>query len=297
MKVFRTGTSRWCIIGSAAIALGLISSSNAVEVLRWERLPLRVALVVGEERVVFVDRNVRVGIPDEVSDRLRVQSAGGAIYLRASAPIEVARVQLQDAETGALTLVDITAVPATAGAAPLEPVRIVDVTRDDHVSNADSHTPGSVRTTPATPFAVVLTRYAAQSLYAPLRTLEPVHGIVSVPLRVNVPAETLLPDLSVRAKALAAWRLEDHWVTAVRLTHTHKGWLTLDPRALQGDLVAATFQHPTLGPAGESTDTTVVYLVTRGHGLAEALLPAVSRIDAAINLPPISTRDGGHHEE
>ena len=296
MTACRTRTSRWRrICGSAVIALGLISSSNAVEVLHWERLPLRVSLVVGEERVVFVDRNVRVGIPDEASDHLRVQSAGGAIYLRASAPIEVARLQLQDAETGALTLVDVTAVPAAAGASPLEPIRIIDETRGDHASNADSYTGDSIRT--ATPVAVVLTRYAAQSLYAALRTLEPVHGIVSVPLRASLPVDTLLPGLAVRARALAAWRLEDHWVTAVRLTHTAKGWLTLDPRALQGDFVAATFQHPTLGPAGESTDTTVAYLVTRGHGLAEALLPAVSRIDASINLPPISTRDGAHHEE
>jgi hypothetical protein len=51
--------------------------------------------------------------------------------------------------------------------------------------------------------------------------------------------------------------------------------------------VAATFQHPNLGPAGTvPSDTTVVYLVTRGHGLAESLLPALSPIDATVNLPP-----------
>lgn len=297
MRTFKRRASRWRIIGSAALSLGLIPPSDALEILRWERLPLTVSLVVGEERVVFVDRNVRVGIPDTVGDRLRVQSAGGAIYLRANAPIEATRLQLQDAETGALTLVDITAVPATADVAPLEPVRIVDGTRSDHVNDADSRTADSTRTTPATPVAVVLTRYAAQSLYAPLRTLDPVQGIMSVPLRGNLAFETLLPGLAVRAKALATWRLEDHQVTAVRLTHTVKGWLSLDARALQGDFVAATFQHPTLGPAGESTDTTVVYLVTRGHGLAEALLPTVSRIDASINMPPLSTRNGDQHEK
>jgi len=95
-----------------------------------------------------------------------------------------------------------------------------------------------------------------------------------------------LPTLPVRARALAAWRLEDQWVTAVRLTNTTARGLDLDPRALQGDFVAATFQHPTLGPAGQSSDTTVVYLVTRKHGLAESLLPRISRIDATVNLPP-----------
>jgi len=300
MKTFKTKTLWWRAFGCVAFGLGLISSSEALEILRWERLPLTVLLVVGEERVVFVDRNVRVGVPDTVNDRLRVQSAGGAIYLRANAPIEPSRLQLQDAETGELILVDITAVPATAGA-PLEPVRIVDTTRaatsGGHDRDADSHAADSTQSTAATPVAVILTRYAAQSLYAPLRTVGPVHGIMSVPLRGNLTLDTLLPGLAIRAKALAAWRLDDHWVTAVRLTHTAEGWLSLDPRSLQGNFVAATFQHPTLGPVGESTDTTVVYLVTRGHGVAEALLPAISRIDASISMPAPSTADGGQHEE
>jgi hypothetical protein len=63
-------------------AFGL--SAHAVELLRWERLPLTIALAVGHERVVFIDRNVRIGLPPSVGERLRVQSAGGAVYLRAS---------------------------------------------------------------------------------------------------------------------------------------------------------------------------------------------------------------------
>lgn len=66
--------------------LGLICTplAQAVEILRWDRLPLAVPLVVGQERVIFIDRNVRVGVPISVAERLRVQSAGGAVYLRAS---------------------------------------------------------------------------------------------------------------------------------------------------------------------------------------------------------------------
>lgn len=305
MKTFIAKGSAWSMVACSAFALGLTPKGEAVEVLHWERLPLTVSLVVGEERVVFLDRNVRVGVPDAVDERLRVQSAGGAIYLRANAPIDSARLQLQDAETGALILVDVTAVPATPGAAPLEPVRIIDATRQAERDEEDRRDCGKsapcaadfMQAAPGTPVPVVLTRYAAQSLYAPLRTIEEVAGIVPVALPRNLTLETLLPALAIRAKALAAWRLADHWVTAVRLTHTDQGWLTLDPRTLQGDFVAATFQHPTLGPAGESTDTTVVYIVTRGHGLAEALLPAISPIDASNNVSPSSLRDGGHDEE
>ena len=201
-------------------------------------------------------------------------------------------------ESGALILLDIAAEPAKAGQAPLEPIRIVEddgtPSRPENpaTSRADEDESGntmeSIGTTTrrATTVPVILTRHAAQNLYAPLRTVEPVPDIGRVNLRRNISLDTLLPTLPVRAQALAAWRFEDQWVTAVKLINTSARALELDPRALQGDFVAATFQHPSLGPAGRTADTTVVYLVTRGHGLVESLLPKIAPIDAAQNLPP-----------
>ncbi|MCL2344581.1 MAG: TIGR03749 family integrating conjugative element protein, partial [Desulfobulbus sp.] len=123
-----------------------------------------------------------------------------------------------------------------------------------------------------------------QNLYAPLRTVEPLRGVMRVNLPRDLNLDALLPTLPVRAIPLAAWRLEDQWVTAVRLTHSGAGRIALDPRALQGDFVSATFQHESLGPRGTPEDTTVLYLVTRGHGLAQSLLPAIARFDPAANL-------------
>ncbi|MBF3245418.1 DUF3438 family protein, partial [Pseudomonas aeruginosa] len=74
------------LLGLLAVAAAPVA--QAVEILRWERMPLAVPLKVGQERIVFIDRNVRVGVPAGVGKRLRVQSAGGAVYLRASEPIE-----------------------------------------------------------------------------------------------------------------------------------------------------------------------------------------------------------------
>jgi integrating conjugative element protein (TIGR03749 family) len=283
-----------------ALLVSLASSSSATEILRWQRLPLPIHLVVGQERVILMERDVRVGVPAWLGERLRIQTAGGAIYLRANSPIEPTRLQLQDAENGALILLDIVAVPATIDQPPLEPIRIINdeqpVARSrDNEGNAAAHglrveeRPQPIRTTPV---AVTLTRYAAQSLYAPLRTVEPVSGIAPVPVTRNLAFDTLLPMLPVRARALMAWRLDDHWLTAIKLTNTADRWITLDPRALQGDFVAATFQHPNLGPAGNSTDTTVLYLITRGHGIAEALLPSISPFDASINLPVPERNEG-----
>ncbi len=276
--------------------------AKAVLLMEWERLPLAVPLVVGQERVIFVDRNVRVGLPASLSNKLRVQTTNGTVYLLAREPIDPVRLQLQDAENGELILIDIAAIPAIEGADPLEPIRIIEGQNPSRrygtaTATAEPENPPSAdKPRRETPVPVILTRHAAQSLYAPLRTVEPVQGISRVNLRRNLDLSMLLPTLPVTAIAMAAWRLEDFWVTAVKLQNTSNSVITLDPRLLQGDFIAATFQHRDLGPAGHAADTTVVYLVTRKRGLADSILPALSQIDASTNVP-MRLPTGDAHEK
>lgn len=83
---------------------------QAVELMKWERIPLSVPLHVGQERIIFVNRNVRAGVPPELKGKLRIQSAGGAVYLRPEARFPSTRLVLQDVENGAIILLDISAV-------------------------------------------------------------------------------------------------------------------------------------------------------------------------------------------
>lgn len=292
------------IKGMMAMLLLMCSmTAYAVEIMVWERMPLAVPLQVGQERVIFVESNVRVGVPSSLTNKLRVQSTGGNIYLLALEPIAPTRIQLQDAQTGALILMDIVAHVPTDNSSPLEPIQIIE---GDHTPVrygrhlATTSTPSTNKPVITvdgnatkihhlsqqreTPIPVVLTRYAAQNLYAPLRTVEPVTGISQVNLDHRLDLQALLPMLPIQAKAIAAWRLDNYWVTAVLLQSTTSQTLILDPRLLQGDFVAATFQHTTLGAVGQSTDTTIVYLVTRQHGLAQSLLPNLSQINAQRNV-------------
>lgn len=112
----------------AGLALAWATGSQATEVMRWERLPLSVPLVVGQERVIFVDRDVRVGLPAGLDGALRVQSAAGAVYLQAEEDIAASRLQLQDVATGELILLDVSATPAASKQATLEPIRIIRAT-------------------------------------------------------------------------------------------------------------------------------------------------------------------------
>lgn len=276
--------------------------AKAVLLMPWERLPLAVPLVVGQERIIFVDRNVRVGMPESLTNKLRVQTTSGTVYLLAKETIDPTRLQLQDAETGELILIDIAAIPAMEDADPLEPIRIIESQNPSrrygtHTTSAEAENlPGADQPHRETPVPVILTRYAAQSLYAPLRTVEPVPGITRVTLRRTLDLATLLPTLPVTATPLASWRLEDFWVTAVKLQNTSRTVIVLDPRLLQGDFIAATFQHSDLGIAGHAADTTVVYLVTRKRGLADSILPTLSQIDASTNVP-VNSVQGGRDEK
>ncbi len=286
---------------SLALVLGgllLSSLAQAIEIRKWERVPLAIPLVVGQERILFVDANVRVGVPPAIADKLRVQSTGGAIYLRAKDPIEPSRLQLQNAATGEIMLVDIAATPAQEGQAALEPIKIVPgdttparygqaVAAAPKSSAKASHQADEEEDEPAppkreTPIPVVLTRYAAQMLYAPLRTVEPVDGVAQVRIDKRLDLSTLLPALPVEASQLGAWRLDDHWVTAVKLRNQTGQRLALDPRELMGDFATATFQHPYLGARGDASDTTVLYLVTRDHGLGQSLLPSLGASDPRV---------------
>ena len=254
------------------VAAGWCSVAGAVEVKYWDRLPLAVPLTVAQERILLLDEDVRVGLPGAIAGKLRVQSVGGTVYLRAAEPLPPTRLQLQSVKSGDIILIDIEALE---GSETLEPVKIVAQAPVPEVEAAKQATPA------ATPVPVVLTRYAAQNLYAPLRTVAPLPGVRRVPLSGSVALSSLLPTERVSIKALAAWRLGDYWVTAVKIVNRGPGKVALDPRHLQATLYAATFQHADLGLTGTPEDTTVAYLVTRGGDLKHALLLPPPKPEAA----------------
>lgn len=254
------------------------SAVNATELMQWQRLPLPVELHTGHERVIFVNRNVRVGYPAELDGKLRIQSSGGTVYLRAEEDFPDTRLQFFDMDHGELILLD---VRASAGE-EMEPVELrydESVWRNDTDTAESDTTQVAVEEEYAGPLPVVLTRYAAQMLYAPLRTVEPVAGIIQVPVRLPPVITTLLPSEPVTASPLAAWRLWDTTVTAVKLQNREKSHIDLDPRALQGQFLTATFQHDWLGAHGTPEDTTVVYLVTDGSA-DHTILPEPPMPDA-----------------
>ena len=290
------------------IALPLLlgcTTAQAVELMTWERLPLAIPLQVDQERILFIDQNVRVGVPRSLGEPPPYPEHRGHADRRASAPIEPTRLHLQDVHSGEIILIDIAATDAQ-GQPALEPVKIVrgahtpkrygegpEMAGETAQADGSTSEPAPMDTPPReTPLPVVLTRYAAQNLYAPLRTVEPLPGVVPIKRQRDLDLTGLMPTQPVTAHLLGAWQLDDHTVSAVKLHNTASTALHLDPRALQGDFVSAAFQHPGLGPNGQATDTTVVYLVTRGRGLAASVSPALSQRGPGAHRP--DTVGGAH---
>ncbi|EAM7072645.1 TIGR03749 family integrating conjugative element protein [Salmonella enterica] len=238
---------------------------HSVELVKWERIPLPVALNIGQERIVFVDRNVRVGYPAALEGKLRIQSSNGTLYLLASQPFAT-RLQLQDTENGELILLDVS---ASKDGHIREPMRIVR----EEKKTPDTKPDTIPEPLPSTPLPVALTRYAAQMLYAPLRTVEPLPGVQPEGVWLAKTITTLLPALPVSTIPIGGWRLDPYHLAAIRLQNKSATRLELDPRQLQGQFYAASFQHRWLGPAGSAEDTTVLYLITRHQCPELAILP------------------------
>ncbi|MEG3127013.1 TIGR03749 family integrating conjugative element protein [Pantoea cypripedii] len=252
-----------------ALSLVLLSSANAWadELMKWERIPLQIPLKVGQERIVFVDKNVRVGFPATLNGKLRVQSTGGAVYLKAESAFPQTRFQLQDVESGEVIVLDVRADEN----GPSEPVRLVysgEVSSISRKEDVQSNSPPSPDTAKqqqikySAPLPVLLTRYAAQNLYAPIRTVEAVPGIRPINPHLPKRLSTLYPSEPLTIMPMAAWAAADRVVVALRLQNISNRKIILDPRALQGQFITATFQHRWLEPSGTPEDTTTVYIVT-----------------------------------
>lgn len=273
------------LLGTAG-AMTLSAPASAVELMKWERIPLQVPLTTGQERIVFVNRNVRVGFPPELNGKLRVQSTGGAVYLLAQADFATTRVQLQDVENGELILLDITALKGTQVREPVSLVyqgEVSTATASDKATVSAAEPGGREKASTGanaaritTPLPIALTRYAAQSLYAPLRTLEALPGVRSISHGLPSAITSLLPSEPVSVRPLAAWGVQGYSVVALKLTNQRSEKVVLDPRRLMGNFYSATFQHRWLGAAGTPEDTTVLYLVMQGRPDA-AFLPEPAR--------------------
>ena len=233
------------------LAQTLCAESMLPQRIQWQKTPIAITLSVGEERMVDFRGPVSVGLPATLESVLRTQTVNGTVYLMAKAAFGSTRVIVREINSGQVYLFDLSASTSSGNTVPIVVTLDEPGTAENRLGETDNGVQHGY---------VSLTRYAAQQLYAPMRLLSSVPGIVRVPVQRGSVA--LVPGDTVEAQPLVAWRAGHLYVTAVKLSNRSAKAQTLDPRTLRGAWLSAAFQHARLLPAGDEADTTAVYLVS-----------------------------------
>ena len=231
-------------------------SVGAVERLFWDKVPLRITLPVGKERLVTFHADVRVGMPGSIRSKLRTQSNQGTVYWKASEAFDTQRIEVREIQSHRIYLIDLKASTKANSVTPIEV--IFKETRKDveDKTSADS----SLKTAKK-PGYIALTRFAAQQLYAPARLLKASTSIHRISVAKHSTIH-LIHGEQIKATPVASWQSGALYITAVELKNTSDHFINLDPRHLRGEWRTATFQHIRLYPSGSESDTTAVYLIS-----------------------------------
>ena len=234
------------------------ADDEITERIAWKKIPIKLDLKVGHERLIHFPSPIKVGLPGRLQPLLRVQSVDGTLYLLAKSAFKAARVMVREIENGKVYLFDIT---ASKEGGQTNTVQIYSTgnlnsewDKTESSSNKGAHPAFELYS------YVALTRFASQQLYAPARLLQNLPGIIRAP--VTRKSVNLIHGGAIKATPLVAWRTGNLYLTALNLANQTNQPQTLDPRTIRGTWLSTAFQHNRLLPAGDEADTTVVYLIS-----------------------------------
>ncbi len=230
------------------------ATASAVEIAKWDKMPVPVRLSIGDERIIFFPDNVSVGVPGSATHKIRVQSNGGAVYLRASEKIEKTRLHAKMHSTGQVILLDVWADKSNQ---PItEEIKVVLSGGKEKSQSSSEPSQPAYSETPVT-----LTRYVAQRYYAPRRLWVDSVGINQVTLRLSGELKAFIKGQNyglVRVSPDASWAGGGYYITALRLTNKSKNKVRLSYTDINARFEYATYQHHSLNPEGVPGDTTML---------------------------------------
>nr|WP_014343626.1 TIGR03749 family integrating conjugative element protein [Aliivibrio fischeri]AEY78212.1 hypothetical protein [Aliivibrio fischeri] len=269
------------LLRSVVIAACLCSASAfaSERVMRWEGVPLPLSITPGQELIVNFGDDVRIAMPAHLKNVLSTASLGGRVYLSANADFNVTRLHVERLSDGMRVLLDVQAGTA------LSAFPQVDVVLPKYIGAPVNDTAAAATASPSHGEALkmapqaLLIRYAMQNLYSPTHAIEPLSGVVRMPMGLtnNIQASAF-PYWAVEATPIAAWKLGNDVVTAIEVRNLSNNTQSLDPRqvALGGACLMrscmVSFVYPEIGAAGSESASSTAFIVTPGP-LRQHLLP------------------------
>jgi integrating conjugative element protein (TIGR03749 family) len=227
--------------------------------------PIKLALVVGQEvQLNFEQPLGRFGTPQSIKNKLQTQLIDQRLWLKATKTFKPTRVLVRS-EQGNLSVFLLSANVSQQTVQPY-PIKYNIITEAKLPNQSNNNNQQNSNTKPALTY-VDLTRFAAQSLYAPKRLIKNIN-LIRVPIntkqavRLFTCSTALTCNGNVLAHPIATWQSPRLYISAILLKNTTQQQIVLDPRDLLGTWKAATFHFNRLGKANSPEDTSVVYLVS-----------------------------------
>lgn len=233
-------------------------------VLAWEGEPLTVTLPVGQEVILTLDGDVRVGVPSSFYQHATLDSLKGKIFITASKPFESQRIQIERLRDGERIVLDIRAQQNADTPSRID-IDMPDEQKQQAQVKQDKDALGKHINQLQMPAPALLVRFAQQSLYSPSHAIEPLPGITRSTMHLDKDiAAQAFPLWPVIAQPLAAWTLAGYTVTAIKLTHQYNAVLNLDPRQVSARAFGVSFAYPDLGPVNTDSAINTAFIVTSG---------------------------------
>ena len=255
-------------------------------VMRWEGTPLPLTMTPGQELIVNFGDDVRIAMPAHLKSVLSTASLGGRVYLSANADFNITRLHVERLSDGMRVLLDVQAGTALSAFPQVDvvlPKHIGAPVNDTAAATSPSHNEPSTVASQSQALKMapqaLLIRYAMQSLYSPSHAIEPLSGVVRMPMGLtnNIQASAF-PYWAVEATPIAAWKLGSDVVTAIEVRNLSNNTQSLDPRqvALGGACLMrscmVSFVYPEIGAVGGESASSTAFVVTPGP-LRQHLLP------------------------
>lgn len=236
-----------------AVALLLMVSLSALAEDRmiWKKVPLIVTLVPDQERIVVFPKEIeKLSVPDDLKNFVRIEVLDDRVFLLANSVFKKIRVRVYAG--GQVYLLDFIGLEAGRRDVAL----IVDgPSQTGYTESQKNNTTLSSE--------VALVRHAAQTLYSPKRLMPTDRAGIFRTSRLAQSLDFPLYRLrNFEYRLLGEWQGSNLFVSAIRVTNRESVTRYLDPRQIRGQWRARAWQHPWIGPAGEDTDTTTLYLLS-----------------------------------
>ncbi len=255
-----------CVIRGITLAAGLLCLSTAqADVAKvWNNEPMTLHIKTGQEVRVIFPTNVDLQVPLAITNNLQSLAPNrNMIYWTALENFDKARIIATADDGQDVYILDLMASENGIGEHIVieDPRRVLQSVPTEITADiAAEKTEKQQLTDPA---EIVLTRFAAQSLYAPYRLVpsNPDITLLSTPtIPGDFPLMQSVQGESLAVEVVAAWSGYNQYVTAVIIKNQSGRYVPVNAEKVRGNFTHITPQDLYIGPKGAWDDSTTLYL-------------------------------------